>query len=190
MKRKVGCGVLGVLGLLVLGVMVARQPAAVPVPTLSPERAATVVLPPATVAPGATSAAFAPPTPSAMSDAKLYSGPGTNYPVVGSVAAGEALAVIGQNEKGDWYQLKNGQWISIDMMLNAPYADVVSEMAADTCERCIKGNISEDSGERIFHVPGCDNYEETDVDEAIGERWFSSEAEAIAAGWRKAQNCP
>lgn len=52
--------------------------------------------------------------------------------------------------------------------------------------RCvIKGNIS--SNGRIFHVPGHENYEATRINTARGERWFCSEAEARAAGWRKAR---
>ncbi|MHB9034787.1 MAG: tetratricopeptide repeat protein [Anaerolineae bacterium] len=57
------------------------------------------------------------------------------------------------------------------------------------CEQCIKGNINSE-GERIYHFPGCTYYEKTKIDTAKGERWFSSEAEAVAAGWRRAQNCP
>lgn len=48
----------------------------------------------------------------------------------------------------------------------------------------IKGNINRD-GERIYHVPGGKWYERTKIDEAKGERWFCSEAEAQAAGWRR-----
>jgi endonuclease YncB( thermonuclease family) len=47
----------------------------------------------------------------------------------------------------------------------------------------IKGNISR-RGERIYHVPGGQFYTRTGIDEAEGERWFCSEAEARAAGWR------
>jgi hypothetical protein len=50
----------------------------------------------------------------------------------------------------------------------------------------IKGNISK-SGERIFHVPGNRYYDKTTIDEGSGERWFCSESEAIAAGWRPAK---
>jgi len=50
----------------------------------------------------------------------------------------------------------------------------------------IKGNISR-SGERIYHVPGQRNYNDTRIDTRRGERWFCSEAEARAAGWRRAQ---
>ncbi len=51
----------------------------------------------------------------------------------------------------------------------------------------IKGNIST---EKIYHLPGCDSYDKTVIDESAGERWFCTEEEAMAAGWRKAKNCP
>jgi len=50
----------------------------------------------------------------------------------------------------------------------------------------IKGNISR-RGERIYHVPGDRYYAATVIDIAKGERWFCSEAEARAAGWRRAK---
>lgn len=53
------------------------------------------------------------------------------------------------------------------------------------CE--IKGNISR-GGERIYHVPGQDYYSKTRISPTKGERWFCSEAEARAEGWRKARN--
>jgi len=49
----------------------------------------------------------------------------------------------------------------------------------------IKGNIS--SNGRIFHVPGQENYTATRIATSRGERWFCTEAEARAAGWRKAR---
>jgi endonuclease YncB( thermonuclease family) len=49
----------------------------------------------------------------------------------------------------------------------------------------IKGNIS-NSG-RIYHMPGHENYADTRIDSSRGERWFCSEAEAQAAGWRRAR---
>jgi len=47
----------------------------------------------------------------------------------------------------------------------------------------IKGNINAE-GERIYHAPGMRSYGPTRIDEARGERWFCSEQEARAAGWR------
>ena len=52
--------------------------------------------------------------------------------------------------------------------------------------RCqIKGNINR-KGERIYHMPGQQAYGVTRINPATGERWFCSEANARAAGWRKA----
>ncbi len=47
----------------------------------------------------------------------------------------------------------------------------------------IKGNVSS-SGQRIYHRPGEPSYVATRIDEARGERWFCTAAEAEAAGWR------
>ena len=50
----------------------------------------------------------------------------------------------------------------------------------------IKGNINS-KGERIYHVPGGRSYANTLIDPVRGERWFCSEAEAQAAGWRRTE---
>ena len=52
----------------------------------------------------------------------------------------------------------------------------------------IKGNISQGGREKIYHVPGQEYYDKTRISPTKGERWFCSEAEARAAGWRKARN--
>ena len=63
-----------------------------------------------------------------------------------------------------------------------------SSPAADPPAGCvIKGNINS-KGDRIFHVPGDASYPDTVVTAARGERYFCSEADAIAAGWRPAKN--
>jgi endonuclease YncB( thermonuclease family) len=46
----------------------------------------------------------------------------------------------------------------------------------------IKGNISD--GGHIYHAPWSPWYTKTKVSTNQGERWFCSEAEAVAAGWR------
>lgn len=47
----------------------------------------------------------------------------------------------------------------------------------------IKGNINA-KGERIYHAPWSKHYAKTQIDTLKGERWFCTEAEARAAGWR------
>ena len=65
-----------------------------------------------------------------------------------------------------------------------PMADVpaasATEDAPGDCR--IKGNIS-GSG-KIYHMPGSAAYDKTRIDESKGERWFCTEEEARAAGWR------
>lgn len=58
---------------------------------------------------------------------------------------------------------------------------------SDSGQPVIKGNISQSTGERIYHVPGGEFYDRTAIDEAAGERWFCTEADAVAAGWRRSQ---
>lgn len=47
----------------------------------------------------------------------------------------------------------------------------------------IKGNISA-KGERIYHLPASRAYADVRINAATGERWFCSERDALAAGWR------
>ena len=50
----------------------------------------------------------------------------------------------------------------------------------------IKGNISINSSEKIYHMPGDEYYDETIIKPEYGERWFCSSADAEANGWRRA----
>ena len=62
---------------------------------------------------------------------------------------------------------------------------VASQTAPDGCP--IKGNINR-KGEKIYHTPwGSAHYNRTKISLAKGERWFCDEAEALAAGWRRAR---
>lgn len=51
----------------------------------------------------------------------------------------------------------------------------------------IKGNINS-SGDKIYHMPNGSYYNQTTIDESAGEKWFCSEEEAVADGWRKSQH--
>ena len=50
----------------------------------------------------------------------------------------------------------------------------------------IKGNIAR-KGTRIYHLPGQAFYARTWVNPARGERWFCTEAQARASGWRRSK---
>lgn len=56
-----------------------------------------------------------------------------------------------------------------------------------TTDCVIKGNIR--ASQKTYHLPECKNYDQTIVDESFGDRWFCTEADAVAAGYRKASGC-
>ncbi len=62
----------------------------------------------------------------------------------------------------------------------------MNEAAAAQGECVIKGNISRNG--HIYHLPGSPDYAATRINPSRGERWFCTEAEARAAGWRPARN--
>lgn len=70
--------------------------------------------------------------------------------------------------------------------VQAAKTSVSPEKASDSADCIIKGNVSA-KGEKIYHVPGGGYYDRTEVDESAGERWFCTEVEARAAGWRKSK---
>ena len=49
----------------------------------------------------------------------------------------------------------------------------------------IKGNVSR-NGKRLYHLPGQHSYAQIKMKKRKGERWFCTEEEAQAAGWRRA----
>lgn len=50
----------------------------------------------------------------------LRSGPGTDYPIVGSANAGDVVEIIGQNADGTWFVLTNNTWIAAFLVNNPP----------------------------------------------------------------------
>lgn len=59
---------------------------------------------------------------------------------------------------------------------------VAEEAAPKGC--AIKGNITKHG--KIYHMPWSPWYAQIKMDAAKGKRWFCTEAEAVAAGWRPA----
>ena len=88
-------------------------------------------------------------------------------------------------------EAKRGLWNacpSVSPTTKEISAPAISSTPGDaSCQ--IKGNINA-SGEKIYHLPDCGSYSKTTIDESRGEKWFCTESEAQAAGWRKALNCP
>jgi len=85
---------------------------------------------------------------------------------------------------------KLGLWTACGFEATATTPATAQTSSSASNPSCtIKGNISA-SGEKIYHMQGCGSYTKTTIDESRGEKWFCTEAQAQAAGWRKALNCP
>lgn len=88
-------------------------------------------------------------------------------------------------ERGLWRDGGRGVTLPEDFRAAQQQAGVPPGRVPPRPDCAIKGNVS-DSG-RVYHLPGQRDYDRTRIDPARGERWFCSEAEARAAGWRRAR---
>jgi hypothetical protein len=70
--------------------------------------------------------------------------------------------------------------ITAQSLLLAP----ASSAGAPSAECLIKGNVNR-KGERIYHLPGSVHYPQVNMN-SNEKRWFCTEEEAQAAGWRPA----
>ena len=86
----------------------------------------------------------------------------------------------------DWRHRDKGTEIrgalSVPISAQKLLLEPVSAAGAPSSDCTIKGNVNR-AGERIYHMPGSVNYDKINMD-APGKRWFCSEEEARAAGWR------
>ena len=65
---------------------------------------------------------------------------------------------------------------------------IFSSICRTTSADClIKGNVRD--AQKTYHLPGCDNYVQTIIDEAFGDHWFCTDGEAQAAGFVRASGC-
>lgn len=75
--------------------------------------------------------------------------------------------------------------LSVPLTAQAELLAPASSEAAPSPDCTIKGNVNR-KGERIYHMPGDKSYGSINMAKPE-KRWFCSEEEAQAAGWRKAQ---
>lgn len=71
--------------------------------------------------------------------------------------------------------------------VSIPKTTAASPSNAGLCR--IKGNISRNGRQRIYHLPSCPDYGKTTIDPSTGEMLFCTEAEALKNGFKKALNC-
>jgi hypothetical protein len=144
----------------------------------------------------------------------VRAGPGINYSIVDFLSQGQCVDVLGCNPDSTWLNIGNGLWISageqyvvgfVDCLIypqsentSRPVPTEYYAPTATTSTGCpvgciyhkagcdIKGNVSFNTGEKIYHLPGDSYYDTTEINPDYGERWFCTEDEARANGWRHA----
>lgn len=98
-----------------------------------------------------------------------------------------SMAYVGQERaaqaarRGLWEH--GGAGTSEPALWRGAIRQVAEQPALGDC--AIKGNISANG--RIYHLPGQRDYDRTRINTNEGERWFCSESDAQAAGWRRAR---
>jgi endonuclease YncB( thermonuclease family) len=104
----------------------------------------------------------------------------------GHVFAADGLRLHYRTEEEAARLAKAGLWASQNPQRPAAWREQVwteaSRSAPNGCP--IKGRVR--SGERVYVKPGTPDYDRVRVNAARGGRWFCSEDEARAAGWRLA----
>lgn len=136
--------------------------------------------------------------------ANIRTGPGTNYPVLKQLNQGASITPL--NKSGEWYYLgqdssKNDSYIHESVVCAQPGSTAVAGStepgATEPTSTCpsgcaeqpagcsIKGNISSKTIDKVYYLSGDPGYDQVVVDPDYGERWFCSEAEAQANGWRR-----
>lgn len=145
--------------------------------------------------------------------ANLRNGPSTNFAVQGTLPEGESIDIVARSQDGSWYQLRSGEWIAAFLVNDAPTDLAIAESPPEpiinsnlpgnnnpqafTCNGgcaispdpscAIKGNVNSKK-EKIYHTPSSRDYDRTDIKPEEGDRWFCTENEAQAAGFRAPRN--
>lgn len=143
--------------------------------------------------------------------ADVRSGPGGEYPLQGIAHMGDTVCIHGDvlkdyDEEGIpqdlWWQVEvngiHGYVHNSVVSSHRPSAakpPILAPRQGGCPGGCIehkpgcdvKGNISIETGEKIYHVPNGEYYDSTVIRPEYGEKWFCTEVEAIAAGWRRSK---
>lgn len=94
------------------------------------------------------------------------------YVMVEAQARANRVGIWSGTAEAPW-DYRAHQWHTAEVQKPAPPSGCV-----------IKGNVARN--ERIYHMPWSPWYGKINMDASRGKRWFCSEAEAVAAGWRPA----
>jgi micrococcal nuclease len=103
--------------------------------------------------------------------------------------AKRGLAVVEQKTKSDPKMIEASQ-LAITNSIGI-YGTSCTQMTNNNHPSCfIKGNVNASTGQKIYHLKGCNAYTQVKVQLFQGDRWFCTEKEAQQEGFTKAITCP
>ncbi|MCX6046452.1 MAG: SH3 domain-containing protein, partial [Chloroflexi bacterium] len=101
-------------------ILATATPAITATPTVTTSNL--ILVPTMTPTPVATASTI---KPTAITNANLRSGPGTEFPILGGTTTGEELTIVARNADNSWLKLNNGGWISTRLVNNPPAAATI-----------------------------------------------------------------
>ena len=107
------------------------------------------------------------------STANLRNGPGTTYPVVGSLAAGTAIEITGCNDDCSWYQVGPNGWVSASLVTASATGPAASAPAAAPIT-IVGWNVESGGALQNVVADRLANFQDVDI-------WGLSEVNAIDA---------
>jgi uncharacterized protein YraI len=99
-------------------------------PTDTPTAVPTVTAPPTATPTPTVLATPAPPSAQAARVVNVRSGPGTAYPVIGSLVPAQVMTIVGKNPAGDWWQVccvnQQQGWVAANVVTTSGPLDAVA----------------------------------------------------------------
>lgn len=100
----------------------------------------------------------------------------------------EGYAVFTPNSIQSEYDVELKQAETEARLANRGIWSSACQQKNDNC--IIKGNYRSDNKTKIYHLPGCFNYDKIVVNEKAQDQWFCTENEATRSGFVKSNDCP
>lgn len=113
----------------------------------------------------------------------------TDDGLVSTAMLASGWAELNDRENLDLPEMKNATKQAREKQVGV-FSGLCTQEANPNNPQCaIKANVTT-HGRPTYHFPGCQTYSTTKLELHHGDRWFCTEKEAKAAGFRKAQTCP
>jgi len=96
------------------------------------------------------------------------------------------ILMHGRNEA---VTMRKGMWSECEEELEIEMEKFETNNFPPDLTCVIKGNVSKSGYGKVYFLPGCADYQRVKIDFEKGDMYFCNEAEALSAGFTKAESC-